>query len=153
MRRYETIVIVDPDLSEEDRKALFTRIGEIISQNAGVLIAEDPWGTKKLAYEIKKKTRGFYSRFDFCGMGPLVDELERQFRIDDRIMKFLTVLLNPEADVEKIKAEAEAAKAAPPVEKAAVGDEGSKSPVAENDAGGDQAEDGDETENEDTDEE
>ncbi len=152
MRRYETIVIVDPDLSEEDRKALFARIGEIISQNAGELIAEDPWGTKKLAYEIKKKTRGYYSRFDFCGTGPLVDEMERQFRIDDRILKFLTVLLNPEADVEKIKADIAAAKAAPPAEKAAAADEGSRNRAAANDEGGGQA-DGDETETDNTDEE
>jgi small subunit ribosomal protein S6 len=151
MRRYETIVIVDPDLSEEDRKALFTRINEVISQNEGVLIAEDPWGIKKLAYEINKKTRGFYIRIDFCGMGPLVDEMERQFRIDDRVMKFLTVLLNPEADVEKIKAEIEAAKA-PSEEKVAAETEGSKSPTAEDDQAPDQA-DGDETETEDTDDE
>jgi small subunit ribosomal protein S6 len=151
MRRYETIVIVDPDLSEEDRKALFTRVNEIISQNAGVLIAEDPWGTKKLAYEINKKTRGFYIRFDFCGMGPLVDELERQFRIDDRIMKFLTVLLNPEADAEKIKAEIEAAKTAPPAEKTAGESEGKL--IAASDEELDDAEDEDETETDDTDEE
>jgi len=109
MRRYETIVIVDADVSENDRVALLSRIQEIIPQQEGVLIKEDLWGIKKLAYEIKKKPRGYYARYDYCGMGPLVDELERFFRIDDRVLKYLTVLLDSDADVEKIQAELEAA--------------------------------------------
>ena len=108
MRRYETIVIVDADVSENDRVSLLSRIQEIIPQQQGVLIKEDLWGVKKLAYEIKKKPRGFYARYDYCGMGPLVDELERFFRIDDRVLKYLTVLLDPEANVEKIQADLEA---------------------------------------------
>jgi small subunit ribosomal protein S6 len=104
MRRYETIVIADPDLSDDDRTSLFDRIKEIIPQQGGVLIQEDPWGAKKLAYEIKKKPRGFYVRFDYCGEGALVDEIERFFRIDDRVMKYLTVQLAAEADVEQIQA-------------------------------------------------
>jgi small subunit ribosomal protein S6 len=112
MRRYETIVIVDADVSENDRLSLFNRIQEIIPQQQGVLIKEDLWGVKKLAYEIKKKPRGFYARFDYCGMGQLVDELERFFRIDDRVLKYLTVLLDSDADVEKIQAEVEASETA-----------------------------------------
>ncbi len=108
MRRYETIVIVDPDLSEDDRTSLFTRIKNIIPQQGGVLVQEDLWGSKKLAYEIKKKPRGYYVRFDYCGMGGVVDEMERFFRIDDRVMKYLTVQLTDEADPEQIKAEMEA---------------------------------------------
>jgi small subunit ribosomal protein S6 len=109
MRRYETIVIVDADVSENDRVSLFSRIQEIIPQQEGVLIKEDLWGVKKLAYEIKKKPRGYYARYDYCGMGQLVDELERFFRIDDRVLKYLTVLLDSDADAEKILAEMEAA--------------------------------------------
>ena len=111
MRRYETIVIADSELSENERTSLFSRIKEIIPQQQGLLIKEDLWGTKKLAYEIKKKPRGYYARYDFCGMGPLVDELERFFRIDDRVLKYLTVLLDSDADVEKIQAEAAAMEA------------------------------------------
>ena len=111
MRRYETIVIVDADVPENDRVALFSRIQEIIPQQEGALIKEDLWGIKKLAYEIKKKPRGYYARYDYCGMGPLVDELERFFRIDDRVLKYLTVLLDSDADIEKIQAELAAADA------------------------------------------
>jgi len=112
MRRYETIIIIDPDLSEDERTSLLARVKEIIPQQEGVLIQEDLWGVIKLAYPIKKKPRGFYARMDYCGMGQVVNELERFFGIDDRVMKFLTVQLDTEADVEKIKAEVTAAKEA-----------------------------------------
>lgn len=111
MRRYETIVIVDPDLGDDGRTSLFNRIKEIIPQQEGVLIDEDLWGARKLAYEIKKKQRGYYARYDYCGMGPVVDEIERFFRIDDRVLKYMTVQLAEEADADEILAEMAAQKA------------------------------------------
>jgi len=116
MRRFETILILDPDLSEDGRAPVLERVGQIISQQGGLLVEEDHWGARRLAYPIKKKPRGYYVRFDYCGLGPLVDELERFGRIDDRVMKYMTVKLTDAADVEQIQAEmaarAEAAAAA-----------------------------------------
>jgi len=109
MRRYETIVILDPDISEDGRAPVFDRISDTISQGNGFLVLRDDWGNRKLAYEIKKKPRGFYTRFDFCGTGIIVDEIERFCRIDDRVMKYLTVLIDEAADVDKLKEEAEIA--------------------------------------------
>jgi len=103
MRRYETIVIVDPDLGEEQRGSVFDRLRELIPQKGGLLVEIDEWGSRKLAYEIKKKTRGYYARVDFCGSGGLVSEMERQFRIDDRVMKYMTILLDEDADMERIQ--------------------------------------------------
>ena len=131
MRRYETIVIIDPDLSEEDRTSFLNRVKEIIPQQGGVLIQEDLWGVKKLAYEIKKKPRGYYVRMDYCGLGKAVDEIERFFRIDDRAMKFLTVQLSAEADVEKIQADIAAAKASVSQETPAAVTPASDSPAPE----------------------
>lgn len=105
MRRYETITIIDPDLSEEERKPVLDRISELIPQQDGFLVMIDEWGSKKLAYDIKRKPRGYYVRFDFCGTGTLVDEMERFFRIDDRVLKYMTVLLEKDADIESIKEE------------------------------------------------
>lgn len=105
MRRYEQIVILDSDLSEDERSPVFDRLKELIPQYKGFLIDIDEWGTRKLAYDIKKKPRGYYAQVNFCGFGNLVDEMERFFRIDDRILKYMTVLLEKEADVEAIKAE------------------------------------------------
>jgi len=119
MRRYETIVIVDPDLGEEQRGVVFDKIRELIPQKGGLLVEFDEWGGRKLAYEIKKKQRGHYVRVNYCGGGDLVSEMERQFRIDDRVMKYMTILLDTEADMERIQEamtqaeqEAEAAAAA-----------------------------------------
>ena len=84
MRRYESIIILDPDLSEDQRSPVLERVAELIRLEGGILVLIDDWGAKKLAYEIKKKERGHYVRFDFCGTAALVDESERFFRIDDR---------------------------------------------------------------------
>lgn len=105
MRRYETIVIVNPDVGDEQREPVFDRVRELIPQQNGILVKIDNWGTKKLAYEIKKKVRGFYSRIDYCGSGPLVDEIERFFRIDDRVLKFMTVMQEEKVDPERIQEE------------------------------------------------
>ncbi|MFH1580606.1 MAG: 30S ribosomal protein S6 [Pseudomonadota bacterium] len=113
MRRYETIVIIDPDLSNEQRLPIFEKLKDLIARQDGFLVIVDEWGDKRLAYEIRKRSRGYYVRLDFCGTGALVNEMERFFRIDDSVLKYMTVLLDKDADVERIKeqmAEAEASK-------------------------------------------
>ena len=119
MRRYETITIMDPDLSEEGRAPVLERIQDVIDKEGGTLVDIDHWGNRKLAYEIRKKTRGYYARIDFCGTGAVVDEMERFFKIDDRVIKYMTVLLEKEADPEKILAEKAAAEASAESEEAA----------------------------------
>jgi small subunit ribosomal protein S6 len=133
MRRYETFIILDPDLSAEQRGAVIERVQEIMAQMGGFLVRIDEWGSRKLAYTIRKKERGYYVRFDYCGSAPLVNEIERFFRIDERAFKYMTVLLDAQPNIERIreemaKAEAEAQKPAestPPatVEPAAGADE------------------------------
>ena len=105
MKRYETIVIIDPDLSKEAETPIFERLNDLIPQYNGFLIETDDCGTKKLASDIKKKNRGHYVRLDFCGDGALIQEMERFFRIDDKVMKFMTVLLDENADLDVIKAD------------------------------------------------
>lgn len=122
MRRYETIVIVDPDLPDEQLTAVIDKTKDLIPNQGGYLLTLEDWGTLKLAYEIKKRVRGHYYRFDFCGNGGCVDEMERLYRIDDRVLKYLTVLLDENADLEvlkeeKAKAEKEKAEKAAQAEK------------------------------------
>ena len=105
MRRYETIFIIDPELQDNERDSLTKRLDELISQQDGSLLRIDDWGQKRLAYEIKKKQRGHYILLDYCGTGSLVDEMERLFRIDDKILKYMTVLLEKDVDVEAAKEE------------------------------------------------
>ena len=117
MRRYETFIILDPDLTAEQRLPVIDRVRDILTQMSGFLIRIDEWGSRKLAYTIAKKERGYYVRFDFCGTGQLVNEMERFFRIDERVLKHMSVLLDQSPDIERIKeemakAEAEAQKPA-----------------------------------------
>jgi len=111
MRRYETFVIIDPDVSVEQRDAFLARVSELITQTEGVQVLIDEWGDRKLAYEVKKKERGYYVRFDYCGSGTLVNEIERFSRIDDRALKYMTVLLDKHADLQKIMDEMASAEA------------------------------------------
>jgi len=111
MRRYETISIIDPDISDEGREGVFGRIKDLIVEEEGTLVEFDEWGARRLAYEIQKKHRGYYLRVDYCGTGALVAEMERFFRIDDRVIKYMTVLLQKDVDMEQINAEIEDANA------------------------------------------
>ena len=106
MRRYETIVILSPDLPEETRQNLCDQVVEQIDQQQGFLAETDVWGNRRLAYDIRKKSRGFYVRFDFCGEAALVDELERRFQINDAYLKYMTVVLDKDVDLIAVKEEA-----------------------------------------------
>jgi small subunit ribosomal protein S6 len=112
MRRYETVCIVNPSLSPEEAQPLFDKLTDLIAAQQGLMVKLDDWGHKRLAYEIKKQTRGYYILLDYCGNGSLVKELERNMRLDDRVLKYMTVCVAKEVDEEAIKAEIEAAEAA-----------------------------------------
>ncbi|NVM57715.1 MAG: 30S ribosomal protein S6 [Desulfobacterales bacterium] len=110
MRRYESVFIANPDLSKEECQPLFDKLNNLISDGHGFVVKFDEWGHKRLAYEIKKHTRGYYVLMEYCGDGALVRELERNMRLDDRVLKYMTVLLEKKVDVEALKGEIEAAK-------------------------------------------
>lgn len=94
MRRYETIAILKPNLAEADHQAVIDRTTSIIeSFDNGSVIKLNRWGLKNLAYLIDKEQQGYYLYLQFAGTPAAVDEVERIYRIDDRVMKFLTVKL------------------------------------------------------------
>ena len=103
MRRYETIFISDPDLPEDSRAALFEKMQGLITENDGYIAFFDEWGARKLAYEVKKKKRGYYVLMDFCAEGSLIAEMERIMRIDDRVLKYLTIQTEEEVDLDAVK--------------------------------------------------
>lgn len=112
MRRYETFIILDPDLSEDLRRPVLDRAKDVMAQMGGTLLRVEEWGSRRLAYTIRKKERGYYVRFDFCGSGQLVGEMERFFRIDERVLKHMSVLLDSEPNLERIQEEMAKAEAA-----------------------------------------
>jgi small subunit ribosomal protein S6 len=105
MRRYETIIIVRPNVTEDEIDAIVSRSTSIIEGDEGTVIRIDKWGLKKLAYLIKKESQGYYIYIDYAGVPASVTEMERIFRIDDKVLKYLTVKLADSCDPEAAKAE------------------------------------------------
>jgi small subunit ribosomal protein S6 len=91
LKRYEVIAIVKSDVVDEGITAIIDRSQSIITERNGVIAKVDKWGKRRLAYEINKQKDGFYFLIDFAGDGPIVAEIERNFKIDDRLLKFMTV--------------------------------------------------------------
>ncbi len=109
MRRYETIFIVRPNAGDDDITGILDKVNSIITADGGTLIKVDKWGLKKLAYLINKQSQGYYVYIDYAGLPATVAEIERIFKIDDRLMKFMTVKLADACDPEAVIAELEAA--------------------------------------------
>jgi small subunit ribosomal protein S6 len=112
MRRYETLFIVTPDSSEEDLKAVAAKIQGVVTGMNGIVASYDEQGKKKLAYSVKKQNKGYYVLMDYVGSADVVSEIERNMRLDDRVLKYLTVKLADQVDSESIEPE----KSEPPEE-------------------------------------
>lgn len=109
MRSYETIYIVQPDLNDDDIKVLSEKVQDTIASLQGTCHRLEDWGTRKLAYPVMKFPRGRYFYLTFEGEPSLVSELERRFRLDDKVIRYQTVKLEkgmpvPAAAVEEAPA-------------------------------------------------
>ncbi|NTW99105.1 MAG: 30S ribosomal protein S6 [Geobacteraceae bacterium] len=107
MRKYETIFILQPELSEDDIKSVTAKAQEVISSYKGECFRMDDWGIRKLAYPIKKSARGRYYYLRFDGGSALIAELERRLRLDDKVLRYQSVNITdqPERIVPEKKAE------------------------------------------------
>jgi small subunit ribosomal protein S6 len=117
MRRYESLWVVNGDLPDEEVKSAIDKFSKIISSQGGTVVGLDEWGRRKLSYKIQGTIRGYYVLADFAGTSETVKELERNYRIDDRIIRFLTTKKSDKVNLEALQAEIAAkAKAAAPAE-------------------------------------
>ncbi|MBA3005244.1 MAG: 30S ribosomal protein S6 [Proteobacteria bacterium] len=103
MRRYETIYILRPNLGEEEINTIIDNANGIIQSEGGTIIHLDRWGLRKFAYLIKKETQGTYIYCDYATEPAAVLEMERKFRINDAILKYMTVKLAKDITAEKIE--------------------------------------------------
>jgi len=94
LNQYETVFICTPVLSDGQVKETVNKFSDIITANGGEMIHEEDWGMKKLAYPIQKKSSGFYHLFEFKAPAELIAKLEIEFRRDERIIRFMTVVLD-----------------------------------------------------------
>ena len=90
MNKYESVIIINPSVDEEGMKTLIQKFTDIIN-NEGKVESVEELGKKRLAYEIKKNKEGYYTLFNFEAKPELIAELERNYRIEDNVMKFITV--------------------------------------------------------------
>jgi small subunit ribosomal protein S6 len=105
LRRYETIFITLADMPAEETEALIERYKSIVTSLEGSMIKIEKWGKRKLAYPIEKRKEGFYVLFDFGGESKIVSEIERNFKIDDKIVRFQTVKIADSISQEEIEKE------------------------------------------------
>jgi small subunit ribosomal protein S6 len=104
-KRYETIIIANPTASDEDLNTTVAHLEQVIADGGGTLIRTDRWGKRRLAYPVRKCEDGNYTLFFHESPAAVVRELERRIRIDDKLIKFITVRVDWEEKVARAEAE------------------------------------------------
>jgi len=94
MNNYETVFIMNPVLSEDQVKETVKKFISYIKNNKGTINHEENWGLKKLKYAIQKKKTGFYYLLEFKGEGSIINDLEIEFKRDERVIRWQTVKLD-----------------------------------------------------------
>jgi len=105
LKRYETLFIVQIDIPTDEINSIIDRYKAIVTALKGTIIKAEKWGKRKLAYEIRKQSNGFYVLLDFAGKSAIIDELERNLKIDDKVLKFMTIMKNRNVDLAAIEKE------------------------------------------------
>ncbi len=90
MNKYESVIIINPNIEENGIKSLIEKFSNIINSDGKVAEVQEP-GKKKLAYDINKQKEGYYVVFTFEANPKLIAELERNYRITDEVMKFIVI--------------------------------------------------------------
>ena len=96
MHEYETVFILDPGLDENQVNEEVEKTSNLITSHGGKIIDLQRWGRKRLAYEINKKRDGVYTLIKHESSGETVKELERRLRLNDSVMRVMTVIAGPE---------------------------------------------------------
>lgn len=96
-KNYETVFIMTPVLSEAQMEDAVDKFRKVLTDNGAELVSDENWGLRKLAYPISHKSTGFYHLFEFKAAPELVETLETEYRRDERVMRFLTVVLDKHA--------------------------------------------------------
>ena len=123
MNKYELVYIITPDIDEEARNAVHTRVQDLIAQNGGEVGKVDDWGKRRLAYAIDYKTEGWYVLVNFCAESEVPREIERNLGNMDAVLRYQIIrVLEKRSGVKprpvRTAPAAEAAPAAPAAEEA-----------------------------------
>jgi small subunit ribosomal protein S6 len=102
MRLYETIFIIQPELSEEDAEGHIKRVENLITRLGGEIVRTERWGKKRLAYEINKQRYGYYVLLRLRGDPAILPELERHYRLTESIIRSTVISLKTEPTDEPV---------------------------------------------------
>lgn len=94
MRRYETLIVLHPDLPEAQIRETIDRIKRLIEGNGGEWHEGNEWGMRDLAYDIRKLSRGYYVVVEYTAKPEVTRELERTLKIGDEFLRFISVAVN-----------------------------------------------------------
>src|SRR3954468_16927812 len=97
-RDYETIYILRPDSTTDVIAQVNQKIRGVIENGGGNLLKVDNWGKRKLAYEVKKQLKGIYLFFSYLGTAGLVEEVERNLRLTDSVIRYYSVKIHENVD-------------------------------------------------------
>ncbi len=114
MPNYETLCILHPELAETQIKELIASMQRILESMQGTVLRVDEWGMRDLAYRINKQRRGYYVRLEYDAPAPALKELERTLRLNEYILRFLSVRRTPPVAAAQAPARPPAAPSAPP---------------------------------------
>ena len=94
MNQYETVFILTPVLSDDQTKETVAKFKKVLTDKGAEILNEEAWGLKKLAYQIEKKTSGFYFLVEFKAEPEVIKTLETAYRRDEKVIRFQTVKLD-----------------------------------------------------------
>ncbi len=94
MNHYETVFILTPVLSDAQMKEAVEKFKTVLTDGGATIVNEENWGLRKLAYNIQKKSTGFYTLIEFDGEPTIVQKLETAYRRDEKVLRFLTFRLD-----------------------------------------------------------
>ncbi len=109
-REYETIYVLSPTTSKDASEKVAARVEEVLGREGGRLTLVENWGRRQLAYPVTKHTRGVYVYMKYTGNGSVVNELERNFRMVDDVLKFQTVKVRDDVNPAELEVDQEAVK-------------------------------------------
>ena len=93
-RTYESVVLINAALEDDQIEVILKKIQDTITSHGGSIIEIDKWGRKRLAYPIKKTKSGYYAIFRFTATPDLIATLERNYRLEENIYRYLTIVLD-----------------------------------------------------------
>jgi small subunit ribosomal protein S6 len=108
LREYETIYILRPDLTDDEISGVKEKVANIFSREEGHVLHQDVWGKKKLSYEIKKQPKGIYIHLSYLGGPATTNEIERNLRLMEPVLKYQTLRVAKDVDVDRRLAERDA---------------------------------------------